>query len=71
MEAERRIVDYIAIGYYTLVSINLNYFVLGKINDENWTNITREKGWLRENSFECQPTSIKKRQATQREFRQS
>ena len=37
-------VDYIAIGYFILVSIKINYFILGKKNDENWTDITREKG---------------------------
>ena len=30
LEAERGIVDYIAIGYFILVSIKISYFVLGK-----------------------------------------
>ena len=30
LEAERGTVDYIAIGYFILVSIKINYFILGK-----------------------------------------
>ena len=38
--------------FYTGVYKN-KLFYTRKRNDENWTNITREKGWERENSFEC------------------
>ena len=39
--------------FYTGVYKNKLFYTRIK-NDENWTNITREQDWLRENLFECQ-----------------
>jgi len=69
LEAERGIEDKIAIGYFILVSIKLNYFILGKKRrklDQNYQRKRLVKGKLVRMS-----TSIKKRQATQRELCQS
>ena len=68
MEAERGIVvGYIAIGYFILVSIKINYFVLGKKKTKIGPILPEKRtgeGKIRSNVK-------KKRQATQRKFRQS
>ena len=67
--AERGIVDYIAIGYFILVSIKINYFILGKKTTKIGPILPEKR--LVKGKFVRMSTSIKKWQATQREFSQS